>query len=145
MFGSIKAKSSALSPNHLIRNVGTNYNQRFLKSCYNFIQFGNKRTRKLTRLFTRKIDFIELFQGKTWYSKTWLKRTPTGPEKIVRLNQVSALKRSFNKSLLQPGPKLSVRLNQVSALEHVRFNQVLLYVCPCCCCVLLFYGMFAFT
>ena len=26
------------------------------------------------------------------------------------------------------GPKFFVRLNQVSALEHVRFNQVLLYL-----------------
>ena len=33
----------------------------------------------------------------------------------------------------RPGPKVCVRLSQVSALQHVRFNQVLLYVRICVC------------
>ena len=35
------------------------------------------------------------------YSDTWLKRTPTGPKKFVRFNQVSALERFCYVSLLE--------------------------------------------
>ena len=39
------------------------------------------------------------------YSDTWLKRTPTGPKKCVRFNQVSALERFCYVSLLENLPK----------------------------------------
>ena len=55
----------------------------------------------------KKVYFFDngLDHRKMNYSDTWLKWTPTGPNKCVRFNQVSALERLCYVSLLENLPK----------------------------------------